>query len=58
VLRSKRFWVPQWFNDAYLVAYYDLYGYPDPLPPFALGVLDFWWVDPEKEAALQAKGAL
>ena len=58
VLRAKRFWVPQWYNDAYFVAYYDIYEHPDPLPPYSLGVLDFWWADQEARAALEAKGAL
>jgi microcin C transport system substrate-binding protein len=35
VLRAKRFWIPQWFKAVHTVAYYDQYGYPDPLPPFA-----------------------
>ena len=58
VLRAKRFWVPQWFKDVHTVAYYDMFEHPDPLPPFARGELDFWWHNPEKEAALKAAGAL
>lgn len=58
VLRAKRFWVPQWYNNAYFVAYFDKYAHPDVLPPYSLGHLDIWWVDPDKEAALRAKGAL
>lgn len=57
-LRTKRFWVPQWFKDKHTVAYYNKFEHPDPLPPYALGFLDFWWVNPEKEAALKASGAL
>jgi microcin C transport system substrate-binding protein len=58
VLRAKRFWVPQWFKDVYTVAYFDMYDYPEPLPPFSLGQLDFWWYDAEKAEALKAAGAL
>ena len=57
VLRAYVIRVPQWFNDAHWVAYYDMYRYPDPLPPYDLGFLDFWWIDPEAEANLQAQGA-
>ena len=57
VLRAEKFWVPQWFKDKYTVAYYDMYEYPDPLPPFALGNLDFWWYNAEKGEALKAAGA-
>ena len=58
VLRAERFWVPQWFNDEYWVAYYDMYRYPETLPPYALGQLDFWWIDEERAAELRASGAL
>ena len=43
VLRSERFWVPQWFRDSYNVAYQNIYRHPDSLPPYSLGYLDFWW---------------
>nr|WP_233252555.1 extracellular solute-binding protein [Maritimibacter sp. 55A14] len=58
VLRAERLWVPQWFKDVHTVAYYDMYEHPDPLPPFALGHLDFWWFNAETAARLKAAGAL
>ena len=58
VLRSKRFMIPTWYLGKYWVAYWDMYRYPEELPPLALGVLDFWWHDAEAEAALRASGAL
>ncbi|WP_265500450.1 extracellular solute-binding protein [Paracoccus beibuensis] len=57
-LRSLHFWVPQWYNANHLVAYYDMFGRPEELPPYALGELDFWWYDDEKAEALRAAGAL
>ncbi|MEL7213458.1 MAG: extracellular solute-binding protein [Pseudomonadota bacterium] len=57
VLRAERFWIPQWYKDAHTIAYYDMYEYPDPLPPYALGHLDFWWYNAEKGEALKAAGA-
>jgi len=57
VLRSKRFAVMQWFKDVHTVAYWDMYEHP-PLPPHALGQLDFWWFNAEKAEALKAAGAL
>jgi microcin C transport system substrate-binding protein len=57
-LRAYYFWVPHWFNDAYRVAYWDMYEHPETLPPFALGNLDFWWYNAEKAADLKAKGVL
>lgn len=57
VLRAEGFWIPQWFKDVHTVAYYDMFRYPDTLPPFDPGVLDFWWYDAEAAEALQAAGA-
>ena len=57
-LRHEFFMVPVWYNDSYWVAYYDQYDFPDPLPPLALGQLDFWWYDESKAEALRASGAL
>ena len=58
VLRAERFWVPQWYKNTHTVAYYDQFGHPDALPPYALGEMDFWWYDAEKAARLKAAGAL
>ncbi|KKL20622.1 hypothetical protein LCGC14_2453630, partial [marine sediment metagenome] len=58
VLRAKRFWIPQWFKDVHTVAYYDYLRYPEPLPPYALGQIDFWWADQDAYETLRASGAL
>ncbi|MDA9208337.1 extracellular solute-binding protein [Octadecabacter sp.] len=58
VLRAKEFWVPQWYKSSHTVAYYDIFGYPENLPPYSLGHLSFWWYDEEKAAELEAAGAL
>jgi microcin C transport system substrate-binding protein len=58
VLRAERFWVPQWYKPVHTVAYYDMYRHPDPLPPYALGNLDFWWYDAERAEELRAAGVL
>ena len=57
VLRAEVFWVPQWFKDSHTIAYYDMYRYPETLPPYALGTLDFWWFDQDAYARLKAEGA-
>ncbi|MEJ6392737.1 extracellular solute-binding protein [Gymnodinialimonas sp. 2305UL16-5] len=57
VLRDRVIRIGQWFNDAHWVAYYDMYRYPEELPPYGLGFLDFWWVDPEAEQRLRDQGA-
>ena len=58
VLRAERFWVPQWYKPVHTVAYYDMYRHPDPLPPYALGNLDFWWYDADRAAELRDAGAI
>ncbi|MBF9046004.1 ABC transporter substrate-binding protein [Rhodobacterales bacterium LSUCC0031] len=58
VLRSLRIRVPQWYNQNAWVAYYNHYRYPEELPPYGIGFLDFWWVDPVAEQALRAQGVL
>ncbi len=57
-LRSLQFWVPQWFNNTYRVAYWDMYEHPDEIPPFDLGYLDFWWYNSDKAEFLKSTGAL
>ena len=57
VLRAEGFWIPQWQKNVHTVAYYDMFRYPEPLPPLALGTLDFWWYDAEAAAELEAAGA-
>src|SRR6056297_473983 len=57
-LRFEFFMIPTWYLDKTWVAYWDQYAYPDPLPQYATGVLDFWWYDAEKAQALRDAGAL
>ncbi|HEY9038230.1 MAG TPA: extracellular solute-binding protein [Roseovarius sp.] len=57
-LRYEFFMIPVWYNDAYWVAYWDMFEHPEEMPPYALGVLDFWWFNADKAAALKSSGAL
>ena len=57
-LRALRFWVPQWYKAEHTVAYWDMFGHPETLPPYALGELDFWWYDADKAAKLKQAGAI
>ncbi len=58
VLRAKRIMVPTWYLGKYWVAYWDMYEYPENLPPYDLGIQDLWWINAEKEAELKSSGAL
>lgn len=57
-LRYEFFIIPDGYIAEYWTAYYDMYEYPEQLPPYSLGYLDLWWINPDKEAALKAAGAL
>ena len=58
IMRYDYFIVPTWALQENWVAYYDMFEYPENLPEFGLGHLDYWWINPEKEADLMASGAL
>ncbi|MEQ9260360.1 MAG: extracellular solute-binding protein [Roseovarius sp.] len=57
-LRHEFIVIPDGYKPDHWVAYWDMYAHPDPIPPYALGTLDFWWFDEEKAAELRAEGAL
>ncbi len=56
VLRAKHIWSPQWFKASHTVAYWDKFARPETKPPYARAILDTWWVDANREAALAARG--
>lgn len=58
IMRHDLFVIPVWYLSNYWVAYYDMYEYPDTLPPYLLGEMDFWWYNADKAEALRAAGAL
>ena len=58
VLRAMHIWVPQWFKAKHHLAFWDVFGWPEKKPPYNRGVIEFWWLDAEKEAKLKAAGRL
>ena len=58
VLRSLKFWVPQWYKNIHTVAYYGMFEHPKNLPPYALGEIDFWWFNQQKYDELAEADAL
>lgn len=58
VMRALHFQIPQWFKPYDTVAYYDMYEHPEKLPPYAIGVTDFWWYSQDKAEKLREAGAL
>ncbi len=58
IMRYDYFVVPVWYSGKNWVAYFDFYEYPENLPEFGLGYLDYWWINQDKYDALIATGAL
>ncbi|MDR5874815.1 extracellular solute-binding protein [Vreelandella gomseomensis] len=52
VLRWGFYVIPHYHSGETRIAIWDKFGYPEPFPEYAMD-LDAWWVDPEREAALQ-----
>ncbi|MEL6681861.1 MAG: extracellular solute-binding protein [Pseudomonadota bacterium] len=57
IMRYEYFMVPMYYNPTNWVAYYDFYEYPENLPEFGLGHLDYWWINQDKFEALRAQNA-
>ena len=55
VLRAYNYWVPHWYKASHNLAYWDRFSRPAMKPKFARGVLDTWWYDEKKAAALDAR---
>ncbi|WP_322893971.1 MULTISPECIES: extracellular solute-binding protein [unclassified Yoonia] len=58
VMRYDYYVVPTWYLGQNWVAYFDMFDYPENLPEFGLGHLDYWWFNQDKYDALIAAGAL
>lgn len=58
VMGALMFRVPQWYKPMHTLAYFDMYEHPEKMPPYSLGVTDFWWVNAEKEQKLKEAGVL
>ncbi|MEM6617413.1 MAG: extracellular solute-binding protein [Pseudomonadota bacterium] len=48
VLRAGHYWIPQWFKASHNVAYWDEYGWPEPMPKYAFQIERLWWYDKQK----------
>jgi microcin C transport system substrate-binding protein len=48
LLRAGRYWVPMWYGAQHRLAVWDVFGRPDPLPPYDVGAPEVWWYDADK----------
>ncbi|MDQ7731332.1 extracellular solute-binding protein [Halomonas sp. SpR1] len=54
VLRWGFYVIPHYHSGETRIAIWDKFGYPEPFPAYAMD-LDAWWVDTDREAALQRR---
>lgn len=55
VVMWSHFAVPQWNKATHHIAFWDKFGRPPAPPKYGMAVVDTWWVDPVKEAALASR---
>jgi microcin C transport system substrate-binding protein len=55
VLLWNYYMVPQYHRAVIWIAYWNKFGIPEKQPSYVGVDIDSWWIDPAKEAALQAK---
>ncbi|HEY6258814.1 MAG TPA: extracellular solute-binding protein [Xanthobacteraceae bacterium] len=56
VFRAGRYWIPQWFNPAYRIAYWDVFSRPATKPRYGRGAPGTWWYDRDKAAKIERAG--
>ncbi len=56
VIRSGRYWIPQWYKASHWIAYWDLFDRPPAQPRYFRGIPDTWWYDPQKAAKIGKSG--
>ncbi len=55
VLLWGQYVIPHWHSAVYRVVYWNRFGRPAASPKYDLG-FDSWWIDPQKDQALQQRG--
>jgi len=56
VIRSGRYWIPNWYKASHWIAYWDVFGHPPVQPRYFRGIPDTWWYDAEKAAKIPRAG--
>jgi microcin C transport system substrate-binding protein len=56
VIRSGRYWVPNWYKASHWIAYWDVFARPPAQPRYFRGIPDTWWYDPDKAAKIKLRG--
>ncbi len=54
ILRVGHYWVPHYYKASHTVAFWNKFSRPTTKPKYDPGVIDTWWIDKDKAAALAA----
>jgi len=55
VLLWGHYVIPHWHITTYRIAYWNRFSRPDIKPKYALGFIDIWWIDPDKDRNLSKR---
>jgi microcin C transport system substrate-binding protein len=56
IFRAGRYWIPQWYNPSYRIAYWDVFARPATKPRYGRGAPETWWYDRDKSAKIERGG--
>src|SRR6516164_6404890 len=56
VIRSGRYWIPNWYKASHWIAYWDVFGRPPAQPRYFRAIPETWWYDSEKGAKIKLRG--
>ena len=55
VLLWGHYVIPHYYVQTFRIAYWNKFERPDLKPKYALGFIDTWWIDPEKEKKIKSR---
>ena len=56
IIRSGRYWIPNWYKASHWIAYWDVFGSPHAQPRYFRAIPETWWYDSEKGAKIKLRG--
>jgi microcin C transport system substrate-binding protein len=52
ILRADHYWVPHWHKGTHWIAFWDMFGRPETVPPYDPSIIDTWWFDAERAKSI------
>jgi microcin C transport system substrate-binding protein len=56
VIRSGRYWIPNWYKASHWIAYWNVFGRPPAQPRYFRAIPETWWYDSDKGAKIRLRG--